>query len=336
MARLLTAGAEEGSQRSCAMMVNDPSYALVMDASNQNNVIPRTGDYMYALANSSGNFQIPQVAASSALYMGMAIYIPSGSWSGGNWFLKFNYPNSGVYLDPATGITILYTRIESATQRTVWQTPTNRWCYMEIYYLPHSTTGRWTVKIDGVTVVDFTGVTQYSAAGVVGGITITSNGYIYLDDIVVNDSSGSVDNTFPGQPRLYPLRIRGAGDVQGLTRKGVIDLGFNHSQLREASGNGDAWLEGTTGQYDLAAIDALVLPIGGVISKLIVEAHVRGQSGGGVNLGVKSSTTESWGSSQAPPISWGALQQIFAVDPATGIAWTQSGLATLQAGIKVT
>jgi hypothetical protein len=156
-----------------------------------------------------------------------------------------------------------------------------------------------------------------------------------LDDIVINDTNGSVNNSWPGQVRLLPIQPCAAGDVTELTRKG-IDLGANYAQVREPGHGGFAVVEtDTVNKRDLYAVDLPDLPAGATIKNVIVKATANVQNGsGGLALLLKAGTTESEGSNQALVSDFKTFGQVWDINPDTGVAWTEADLADLQIGIK--
>lgn len=327
MARLFTAGGEEGSIGGLATMatlsVPTGTNIKVVTQLNNDNVVPRTGDYCYGFYAGDGiTIPLPVV---SDIYMGFALYIPT--ITSGNYASFVNMNTSSGYLRVVNGT---ITAVQNSTVRATASMLFNQWVYMEIYYKPDPSTGRWIVKLNGTTVIDFTGNT--GNAGNVGPINLQGHNstgnlqYIYYDDIVINSSAGlAPNNTFPGQVRLYPLRVRGAGDLQQWTRKG-IDLGFNHGQVREA-GNGTSWLEDTTpGHYDLEYVDAPILPAGAVVVQVVEHVIARASAGGLSISGVaKNGGAIADGTPTSIGTAWQCVQQIFPI----------TDVSSLQLGIKV-
>ena len=290
MARIWTLGAEEGSRKAMSDMVivvgNSPS---VVDVA-RNGALPRTGNYLYSIdstlsANRWDVLRIPIPSGIQEVYFGGALYGNGNIQApvaGDRDGIRFMGMDSGVYFN---GATLSACRTSSTICASGGTTLINQWMYIEIHFKPDASAGVFQVKINGTQVINFTGNT--GVAGDIVAIELMgirwNNNYngdnLAWDDIVINSIAGSVNNSWPGQPRLRAVRVRGAGDVQNLTRKGV-DLGSNHGQLREVGSAASYSESGVANQYDLALLDNPQLPVGSTINQVIVESHVRSQAGG--------------------------------------------------------
>ena len=79
-----------------------------------------------------------------------------------------------------------------------------------------------------------------------------------VDDLALNDSTGSFQNSYPGEGEIIHLRPNEAGDNAAWTRGGT-DSGANFSQVDEITPNDatDYVLSNTSGQIDDYGIDAV-------------------------------------------------------------------------------
>ena len=341
MARVFTAGAEEGKGRGMAdIFTLSGTTPAVRDLPDSTAIGPRSGDYYYAV-NGGDYFWCPIPATSTELYFGVAVYATGFSYANGNVTIYFTGIDAGLRIDGNSG-TIWWQR--GSTVVGVAQTfPLNRWNYVECYIKPVAAgTGVITIKVNGVTVYTNAAVQTISNAfsnfgnmRFMGQSYSSTLGYMYFDDIVVNDVSGAANNTWPGQVRLLPMRIKGPGDHTALSRGGV-DLGYNQSQVREIF-SALAWVEGVnTDDYDLYGVDAPALPAGATISNIILELHARSQAGGkSIKPIIKSNATASDGAATVLSTAWQLVQAVWAVDPQDSAAWTAADLATLQVGVKI-
>jgi hypothetical protein len=89
---------------------------------------------------------------------------------------------------------------------------TDQWCYLELYYKLDGSSGEFTAKVDGIQVAQITGDTQNSSSYITK-ITFKaeSSSYYYYDDLIINDTNGSVNNYWTGQPKLALATVNGAG-----------------------------------------------------------------------------------------------------------------------------
>lgn len=339
MARLFTAGAEEGGPRAFSdlmIQVTNRSNVRITDIGNPDYVIPRTGNYCYYIYGSDFiAFGLP--SGLTEVYMGFALC--SMNLVNGNWSDIMRFATSDFGLSLSTG-TLQFRRGGTAVGTTATM-PIGSWNYIEIYLKPADSNGRAVLKLNGVTVIDFTGDTNNAVADAGGTVKLqglswgTSNAVNYFDDIVVNDTSGATNNSWPGQVRLFPLNVRAVGDAQQMSRGGV-DLGSNLSHIREA-GSGISWIEDSvSGHRDLYYVDAPQLPVGAVVNQVIVDIHARALAGGQAIVPmIKAGSVESTGAAQTLGPSWQSVQRAWPINPATGSPWTQSDLATLQLGVGV-
>lgn len=84
------------------------------------------------------------------------------------------------------------------------------WYLIEGYYLLAQTGGRFVIKVDGTTDIDYTGDTNAISATTINRFycekTFTS-GYFYYDDVAVNDVNGGSDNSWIGAYSVPPVDI---------------------------------------------------------------------------------------------------------------------------------
>jgi hypothetical protein len=324
----------------------------VLDIASQYGIPPRTGDGYYGVgssisANVGDYLQVSLPAGLTEIYFGFAVYAPSGV----NAAPANSQPNL-IYFP--TSDTILRLNGNTGQIQSGYNSgnPTvlasasfafNQWNYVEGHIiLSTSTGGTFTVKVNGTQVLNSTGARTAQVAGNFDTARFYSlNGsasysYMLYDDIVFNSTAGGApNNTWPGQVRLFPMRVRGAGDLAQWSRAGM-DLNTNQGQVREA-GSGVSYLQsGTASQEDLEAMDAPQLPAGSTIVQVIVDVHCRAQAGGSnITPELKSGSTSSLGTSTVIGTTWQSVQNLWTTDPATAVAWVQSGLASVQMGVKL-
>jgi hypothetical protein len=209
------------------------------------------------------------------------------------------------------------------------------WYVLEGWVKPLNSGGRFVVKLDGPTVIDYTGDTTGGQEAVSGIKLVSPNSanYLWFDDFCLNDNAGSYNNSYPGLARLQPIRMHAAGDVTQLTKTGV-DLGSNVAQAR--SPMVDSGLEGDVDEYDLYATEVPDLPAGAVINGVHLLMGGKSVSGTGTIAGViKANATEATGSTQSLLTSNTVRCQTWDVDPSDSGAWAEGDLSGLQLGVKV-
>jgi len=94
------------------------------------------------------------------------------------------------------------------------------WHCVELHILIDNSSGKVTCKVDGLVDFDYTGDTQPGATDTVKSIGWGSWNYLenlYMDDIIINDTTGSFNNSWPGCLSLILLLPSGAGTFTNFT-----------------------------------------------------------------------------------------------------------------------
>lgn len=213
----------------------------------------------------------------------------------------------------------------------------NTWQYVECEITISDTVGVFKVYVDGSLVINLTNVdTRNGTPTAVDQVNLGANsgatgiGTFDFDDVYVTDSA-----TRLGERRvetLYPT-----GDVaQGWSRSAGAT---NYSLVDELTVNGDtdyvqASTVGDVDTYDFGTVSSTPTAIDAV---QIVSYGLKTDAGTReVALQIKSGATTSDGSNFVLAGSYTNFRRLTTVDPDTSVAWTQSGVAAMQAGPKVT
>jgi hypothetical protein len=214
-----------------------------------------------------------------------------------------------------------------------------QWHYFEVWFKPLNSDGRAVVYVDGVKVIDFTGDTtneeEYINAWQLSGVEVNNNRiHTAFDDIVCNDPSGSVNNTFPGMVRLMPIRPHADGTHTDWTRA-AVDLGSGAAQAR--NGSFDFTLLQTPDADDLVTFDPEVpdLPAGATIKNIVISALGRVESGAGVIAPmVIANATQDISADQTLGPSWSYHTHVWDVNPEDSLAWEEADLSLLEIGVS--
>lgn len=214
------------------------------------------------------------------------------------------------------------------------------WYEMELFAVIDDSAGAYRLKVDGAIpsksgggTMDQSGLdTRNGATSTInqvkwgGGTTIDT----YVDDHAIDASGNEI-----GLGQVETLYPNGAGDLAEMTRGGA-DSGANWSQCDEATLNGDTDYVGNTvsGKRDCYAFQNR--SITGTPRAVQVTTTVKLTSGtptfknflriGGVNY--DGSTTHTATS------AYKCYVEVWNTNPATGLAWTDSDIDGLQAGIS--
>lgn len=341
MTRIFTTGFEEGFHEYIfdGMSGDDPSYIGVFTGRMQHDsvlgtVYPRSGNRAFFL---NGNWNVHKdIPNITDAYLGIAFRIAGGSGDGGSTWLglqttaassevgirlmsttSLGFYRGGTQLGTATGLTGLF----------------GAWHYLEWYVLPRNSGGVYTVKLDGTQIFTYSGDTTDSNEYFQRLQIFARSSNCQYDDIVLNNSSGSYNNTWPGQVRLLPLLPTGAGSTTQWSRAG-FDTGVNHGQVLVPDGNGFTVAQVTSAdQIDLFDVGTPDLPAGATIKNVITSVIARQDTGGGsLAAVVRGDSTNELGSTVALTSSWKNIQHCAPINPADSAAWEEADLANLQIG----
>lgn len=167
------------------------------------------------IGNNSGFFT-PPLTTNATLITGFAFYTETVSANTASKFLSFRQDNMDgstigydcidLYQnDQAISLTMFGTGVNtSANVLSV-----NTWYYLEMKVYCHNTNGTVEVKLDGNTIITYSGDTRYadfwdhnSIIGFRGGTTAMN---MRIDDWYICDGSGTTCNDFLGDCRVYTL-----------------------------------------------------------------------------------------------------------------------------------
>lgn len=340
MTRLLTTGFETGD---LSDIYNTATTFSVVTTSPT----PRTGGYCFKITTDTTNFaRLKGWTAVDTIYGGFALFFfPSGTPAtllaklvdaSGNVLMTFR-TNTSSFINYYMGDsnTLLGTGSN--------QLPANEWVYLEFYVYIADASGRLTVKMNGMNDIDFTGDTRYTTFGpqianlwLCGSATGGTGFYNAFDDIVINNASGTYNNTFPGAIKLQPIRPTGAGDVTQLFRGGT-DSGANWSQVEEVPASSTDYVYHTViDNYDLYNMDTFTLPSGAMIKNVIpVAAALMDSGAGNIALMVKSGATTASGLDQGLTTTLRPYTEAWAKNPDDSNDWEQADIDAIQIGEKV-
>lgn len=216
------------------------------------------------------------------------------------------------------------------------------WHYIEVYAVINDTTGRLTVKVDGNTVIDFTGDTRNAGTSTnidairfrTGKYVASNNAIITIDDLYVCDATGTTNNTFLGDVRVQTMLPNAAGSSTQLAPTGSAN---NWANVGEVPFNNSTYnASATVGQMDLYGLSDLVGTTM-TIRGLQTVAHMQKSDSGTANakVALKSGASVYYDTTRSLGTSPVAYTQVRETDPATTAAWTVGGANSLEAGMEV-
>lgn len=237
------------------------------------------------------------------------------------------------------------------------------WYRIEIGYDAGSTV---TLRIDGTqefstAVSDMTGISTVlfgicdEAGFTCGGDVATAD--FYFDDIAINDTTGSVQNSWPGEGKIIHMQPDGsAGDNNGASSgscadvdEAVFDEGATFAVLNDNNDILDCTMEsssnaGLTGTETITLVQPGVRAAPATSGGIAGRVRIKSASGGTIlQSSITTTITGSAGvyMTNFPQIYLYVFPYLVTsyTDPTTASPWTQSGtnsLDNMQIGVEVT
>lgn len=209
------------------------------------------------------------------------------------------------------------------------------WLYVELKVKCHASQGTVTLKINGVTKLELTGLdTHVGAATFHDTVRFGTLYRTYLDDIYICDNAGALNADFLGDQRVLGVLPSSDGD----TLEWTPSTGETHSTLVDESLDNDDtdYVTGVAGQLDRYVYGGLFG--NGLIAGIQVNTSCRETDTNAHALitHVTSGSTVYEDAGQA--VGTQAYTQrcrVIESDPETSALWTVAGISAAQIGMKV-
>jgi hypothetical protein len=252
--------------------------------------------------------------------------------------LKAYYANAGTTNPSSAQLTAIGTGSAGIAGAT--------WTTVEIHLVAATgATGTCEIKVNGTTVLAATSQRTCQTSATYGAVVfeywrIATSGnnvasFFAFDNVRLNDTTGSVNTSWPGAETIRLLVGTSAGDSAQFSRGGA-DSGSNYGQTDEVppTGTTDYVYSATVGHLDLYHTTSFSVS---AISAVAVIAQLFNSDGAGgtVYLPTKTGAGQSDGSAQSLSGTPTYVERVLDTDPADAAAWSQSKLDALQIGIKV-
>jgi hypothetical protein len=283
------------------------------------------------------------IPASATVVVGLAYQGVTFGASGFREFLRL-YSDTGTTwhlgLQVTSNNNVVLTRAGTVLATATGVLTATSWNYLELRATIADAGGRATVRVNGNTVIDFTGDTRNGGTSasmdfvqLLSQATGGSNQY-YVDDLYVLDATGPApNNDFLGDVRVVTLTPTGAGNTTGLTPSTganwscVDELPYSASDFVSASAAG---AKDTYACADLPAGTAAVygVQLGAIAKK--TDAGTRS-----LKTVVRRAGTDYSDAGTALATSDSALLRLLSTDPSTGAAWTPANVNAMEIGVAV-
>lgn len=202
------------------------------------------------------------------------------------------------------------------------------------------TSGSIEIRIDGTTVFQATGVNMAgaSATGTQWSWNMgysygyQNDTYPYFDDVVIQDTSGTSNNSWVGDCRiatLLPDSVDAAGAWTANTGTLATALATQDDDTAYATSST------TADEFFVGVADLPVTPSAIRAVQTTVIAKKTGTDGTTITPEVKSGSTVGAGAATALGTNYGGFKKIFENDPATSAAWTAAAVNALKVGGKL-
>jgi hypothetical protein len=296
-----------------------------------------TGQYIYASGDNRA-FVVP-LTARSEYYIGFDFQCSSFN---NQRVLNIQTAAGATICNFSTGSGLFATTFGNTTGGMV----ANVWYQVQIYIKRNSSTGILTVKVDGVTVLNLTGLNTGSTD--IGQLNFGcegngNGGLSKYDNLWVFNTLGSHSNGFPvGRMKVQALYPAADGTYTAWTpNSGTMHYNrVNQAQADDDTTYNAAITSGDKDSYGIGALPGSPAHIHGVV----VTAIVRKDDVDSKNLQVftKSGSTETFGSTISVPLGYlssttnGTAAILHGDDPNTSAEWSQTNVNALEVGVKVT
>lgn len=301
----------------------------------------RFGTGLSLLCSSSVCTVTKPITPSAEVYAGCAVrYISVSTLN--NSFLSFQGDSGAtqhLHVRWANSTTLALYRGATQIATATVNEPLDGWRYVEMSGTLADSGGRCIVKVDGATVIDFTGDTRNGGtstlidAVIVGKMTSAggASGFLIDDWYICNGLGSAPYNTFLGPVQVLMPPPSAAGSSAQMTPSS----GANYAAVDEQPYSATDYVQGTSGQRDLYAVTDVAS--GTILAAQVVGvAKASDASAVSVKGLIKSGSTTDAGPTTALGASDITVRgNILTTDPNTGAAWTLAGFNAIEAGFEV-
>lgn len=335
MTRIFTEGAE---MQDITFLTDNTNYVV-----SNSDPSPLYSDYYFTGAQTRTVFSPPV----PEFYFRYRIYYTDWYNGNGNFCLPSFGQNGGYGMSISpTGGGYLYFRRQNSTILATSTNPlleNNKWYLFEVYYLVHDTTGRLVLYVDGISALDFTGNTSYGMTNV---DTLTFNGVTTcLDDMALNDTNGSEDNSWCGDGVIKLISPSGSGTVNSWLNSGSVSGSSNYLYVDDYPYDSDSTYiyssASEVGAKDQYVMSNLYLPEGVDITHVWAEARAKKTSSEGgttIQLGLMASGYSA-STSGSIPLFTGAytrtIGKYYRNNPWTSASWSGADIDLLEGVIEI-
>lgn len=304
---------------------------------------PRIAGGYYA-AMSSVRTIYKTIPASARVFWGMGVS------SDRSWNMSF-FSDSGatrhitVVRNAGTGFLELRRGTESGTLLGTGTTPIGNyiWHYFEISVTISDTIGEVHVRMNGATTDEISYVGDTRNGGTATDIDRVSfysgNGAAataFLADCYICNDLGSTNNNFLGDVAVRTLNPVADGTYSQLVGSDADSVN-NYLLVDEHPPSGTDYVGSSTpGQKDTYTLANLPAGVSAVYGVQITGSMAKNDASlGQARYVLRSGGTDYGGTTRVLTTSFITYSELYETDPATGVAWTPSGVNNMESGMEV-
>ncbi|WP_333710380.1 hypothetical protein [Malikia spinosa] len=265
-------------------------------------------------------------------YQRALVVVPLGIYDGATRQLYFECVNDGKITVKNGSGTTLGESIQCLTENT--------WAWIEVKVTAFSNTvGGVVIRVNGAVVLTLTNVDTLNTANAYCtkirlGSDVNSYYAAWLDDVVVSDLSGSLNNDFLGDVSVVCMLPSAEGSNSGWTpNSGTV----HYDRVSQTTSDDDTTYLSTDTTGVLDSWNFADLTASSTILAAQLNQTVRKTDAGTAEIaGVcRRASTDYVGTTQAVGgTAYTGYAQVWEVDPSTAAQWTQANLNAAEFGIK--
>lgn len=302
----------------------------------------RTGDRSFRLHNSTNGVGLRKGIITASNEVGVAY---------GNYGLSLTRTQGGFTLIDANASQIVSIQIDVtgaiAVRRGVWNgtllgvsaagvITALSWNHIEVRVLRDNVVGEIEVRVNGEVAIFLTNLDLGSKNVSVLGFYGWTSGYGYIDDLIIWDAQGDVNNDFFGPARVTTVWL--AGDEPG-NQWSVTGAATGAAALTETTPNGDtsyvsAAVVGNVSEFSIQSLPPEAEVIAGVYIPTMAKLAVAGI--GTMQTSIVSGAEVEVGTNYPLTTAYTYRGEVFEKDPDTGQQWSKSGLEAALVRIEKT
>jgi hypothetical protein len=296
----------------------------------------KTGNYSFRFFG-TGYDAIQSFGAMTEFYIVASFYFTA--WASNAVLLNFRSSSTSIVSLRSVSIdnrfSVYVGGSNVASSSGIFWPSVNTWIMLELH-VKIGSSGLIHLRANGLDDIIYSGATNTSGLSVDNLQIAGANWNGYIDDLIINDTTGSINNSWMGGAKVVALSPVGPGSSSqwtpsaGLNWQCVDEIPISATDY--VTGN----IAGLLDLYDLASLPAGVCSNVSMLGVKVFNSIARS----GITISyIKNSlrTNSSTVSSPNVSVPADALMQgyVWELNPVTGTTWTYTDIDALEAGVKV-